>query len=103
MVLTGSPGLAGQLNQLVIVDGTPGETVYFGYGTGPGSVPVPGCSGVSVRVANPVLLGSAVVNVLGQTGLPVDVPATASGLTVYVQALELGTCSVSNLLVHTFP
>ena len=102
MILNGMPGKAGQVNQLGVIDATPGEFVLFGYGTDPGSVPVPGCAGIELGMANPILLGSSIVNTAGQAGLGVDVPAQAAGSTVYVQALELGTCTVSNLLVHTF-
>jgi hypothetical protein len=44
-----------------------------------------------------------VVDGSGVASLTLFVPDAASGLTARIQAVELSTCTVSNLVMYTFP
>lgn len=97
------PGPAGNLTNFTASSATPGATTFFLLGSGPGSVPVPGCPGVTVNIgAGLTVLGSAVANPQGEAEISFNVGASASGVTALFQAVELSSCRVSNLVVHTF-
>lgn len=102
-LLPPSPGTAGQVNDLVAISATPGQTSYFIYGFQAGSTPVPGCGGLVADIRNPQIGGTAVADPLGVATLSVPVPPAASGLTVLLQAVEPGTCQVTNRVDYTFP
>lgn len=97
------PGIAEEVNSITATAATPGETVTFVYGSRAGSTPVPGCPGVTIDIQNPVIAGAAVSDIEGEATLTSFVPAAASGLTVRIQAVEGGTCKISNVVVQTFP
>jgi hypothetical protein len=98
-----TPGTAGVTNFIEVEGGTPGEASTFGYGFGLGSFPVPGCAGLTVDMGSPTLIGSDVANAGGFSSIGVFVPAAASGITAYVQAVELSTCQKTNLYTISFP
>ncbi|MBL1216830.1 MAG: exo-alpha-sialidase [Planctomycetes bacterium] len=96
------PGVSGQDNTFEVHNATPGEAVHFVYGLRQGSVNVPGCSGLTVSVRNPTIMGSAVADASGIASLGLFVPGNAGGRTIYLQGVERGTCQVSNLLPFVF-
>lgn len=96
------PGMAGMNNTLRAHGGTSGERVYFVYGLRSGSTSVPGCPGVTVEIDNPQIAGRDRADANGDAELTVFVPGSASGRRVFLQAVERATCSVSNLVDHTF-
>ena len=98
-----SPGRAGELNTFTVSGATPGEKVHFVYGFQNGSTDVPGCPGVTVDITNPMIAGGVVADVNGIAMFEITVPGGASGRTVWIQSVELGTCQVSNMNGHTFP
>lgn len=98
-----NPGYAGTTNSLGTVGGTPGATVYFVYGLAPGTATVPGCPGLTVEIASPVIAGSMVADGMERAWITAPVPGSASGRTVRIQAVEPSSCRKSNLVVYTFP
>jgi len=96
-----APGVAGQLNSLSAYEAVPGKRVYFVGAFASGSTPLPGC-GLSLQLAAPVLLGSGVTDPSGTANLSLAVPASLTGTSVYVQAVQLAPCGRSNLLRANF-
>lgn len=97
------PGIADEVNSITATAVTPGEVVTFVYGRQAGETPVPGCPGVSVAIQSPTIAGSAIGDIEGEATLTAFVPAIASGLTIRIQAVEAGSCRISNVVVHSFP
>lgn len=98
-----TPGSAGATNFISTTGGSAGANTFFLYGFTPGSVAVPGCPGASVGIADINILETVAANGAGNANAtPLFVRASLSGLTVLLQAVELSTCTVSNLVVNTF-
>ena len=87
---------ANAINAFTVFGATPGQRSTFAYGFSMGSVPIPGCPGLTVDIRSPQIAGSATANSLGHATLEAFVPQAASGLTVYVQAVEAAACLKSN-------
>ena len=101
--LTVSPGTAGAVNNFTTNGGTAGQNTFFLFGLVPGSVAVPGCPGASVGMADVNILEVVAANGAGTANAtPVFIPGGLSGVTILLQAVELSTCTVSNLVVNTF-
>ncbi len=96
------PARAGEQNSITADWPTPGERVFFGYGLKPGSTKVPGCPGLSVSIRNAKILGSAITNANGQATHQFNAPASVAGKAVYLQAVQMDTCSKSNLVAVRF-
>lgn len=104
LTLTGpTPGTASTNNTLTAAGATPGAKVYFLSGKTAGSTAVPGCPGESVDIASATVDGTGVANGSGVATFSRVVPASASGNTFRLQAVEVSTCRASNLVIHTFP
>jgi len=102
-LLSPTPGAAGETNHLSTVCGTPDTPVYFIYGLHEGSTGVPGCAGLSVDIADPLIAGSATADDTGFADLTRFVPIFAQGQTIYLQAVvPQPTCNVSNRIRWTF-
>jgi len=97
------PGQAGEPNTMSVEAGTPGATVRFALGRGPGSMEVPGCPGVTLMLGDPLLLGHAVVGQNGVAQLSFQVPGGALGKTFGFQAVEAVSCKLSNRVLFKFP
>lgn len=95
------PGLAGTTATCHAAGAEPGSLLTFVFGTQAGSSPVSGCSGVSVDIANPSSVGSAVVDANGRATLVVALPASWSGITVRSQAVDTTHCRVSPVSIQT--
>ena len=76
---------------------TPGANVHLLAGTSPGSVAVPGCAGQSVGIRQPRVLGPTRAQADGTVAVTVPIPAALSGVRAYLQAVELGSCSLSQV------
>jgi hypothetical protein len=104
LTLTGpDPGSAGTNNTLSVSGATPGERVYFGYALRQGTTNVPGCTGETIELRNPKIIGFEEADSFGEASITVFVPGGASGRTVLFQAAELTNCLISNLVTHPFP
>lgn len=97
------PGTAGMINQLVVSSATPGEKIGVIAGTIAGSTPVPDCPGLSVSILLPSLIGTETADADGIARIDRDFPSAFSGKTVLFQAVEKGTCEVSNVRTWMFP
>ena len=52
---------------------------------------------------NPILVGLMTADANGNASFFGSVPASMSGTTVYLQAVDIPACEVTNLVSHTFP
>ena len=98
------PGIAGQVNSIETSGVTPGTRVYFTYSRFGGGALIPGCD-VSVnalQIENPKLAGSAVADGDGVAKLTGIVPSGISGRELLFQAVVVGRCEISNLVVQRF-
>lgn len=95
-----SPGTAGQINQFTVRGATPLASVQFAWGLAPGATAT-GC-GVDWGIANARNGGTVTANMAGTAVLSGNVPGGASGRTLRLQALDLASCSVTNLVTWTF-
>lgn len=98
-----TPLTVGAQNTAVATGASGGGQVTFAYGFAAGNTPVPGCPNASVAIANPTILGTVQANGNGRAEFTGFVPASASGATVRVVAVEAATCAVSNVTLNTFP
>lgn len=97
-----TPGIAGQINRHDVFNATPDEAVYYAYATRLGSTRLPVCGGMTLGLANAQQSGVALALGDCSGSISLDVPPFASGLTVYLQAVEPSTCRVSNVVTYTF-
>ncbi|MCB9682565.1 MAG: trypsin-like serine protease [Alphaproteobacteria bacterium] len=83
-----------------VTGATGGASVTLVAGRSGGTTNVPGCAGVTVPIAAPVVVGSASANVGGAATISrVDRAGTsAAGRTYDFVAVELSTCTVSNVV-----
>jgi probable HAF family extracellular repeat protein len=94
-----TPGRAGEINTIEIVEATPNAEVRVFYGAAQGSHPVGGCSTAVVDIAAP---SSVAVRTDGD-GRAIarfDIPASASGKRRFFQAVDVSTCDTTNLIVR---
>ncbi len=96
-------GTAGATNFISATGATPGANTIFIYGFTPGSVSVPGCAAATVGMADVNILQTVTASGAGvASASPIFIPSILSGTTIFLQAVELSTCTVSNLVVNTF-
>lgn len=98
-----TPGTAGEVNKIFADNAVPGSEIYFAFGPIPGTTPVPGCPGLEVDIAFPVVSQPVHADSQGQAEFSKIVPASASGMTILIQAVEPSQCRVSNLVTYAFP
>jgi FG-GAP repeat protein len=98
-----TPGTAGGVNTIMLDGGTPGVASTFAYDFRLGSTPIPGCPGLTVDLKKPRVLGSAIADGTGHAEFSAFVPPAASGVQIYLQAVELSTCQVADVYGFMFP
>lgn len=96
-------GEAGVSNKFKAAGAASGATVRFYYGSSTGQTAVSGCTNVYVGIANASVLGEATAASNGAAIHEASVPGGWTGLTRYLQAVDLSDCRVSNLIEFTFP
>jgi cysteine-rich repeat protein len=97
-----SPGVAGAPNQWV-VGGVPRNRQVIVLVSGQlGSTPIPGCPGLTVGLAGPLVVGSAAGDAAGQARVTRTVPVTVAGRVVASAAVDLAGCRVSPLRTLSF-
>ncbi|MFW5653884.1 MAG: PQQ-dependent sugar dehydrogenase [Planctomycetota bacterium] len=85
--------IAGQQNTLNVSGATANADVYFVASlVGPGSTNVPPL-GIRLGLANPQLVGTATADGSGNATFSSPLPASTQGLTVWLQAAEIGNSS----------
>ena len=95
--------VAGATTTLTLTNGTAGSPVYFAYsiaGAGPTSVNAGPCGMVDVALTNPITLPPVTADPAGTASISAPVPPGTSGTTVWFQAFDLGSCTLSNGLVE---
>lgn len=95
-------GYAGEPNTLLVTCVGTNNIVWFAYGTAPGSTEATGCPGVFVDIANAQTIDIALTDPLGTASITKYVPASASGMTILMQAVEVAFCTKTQLLTYTF-
>jgi hypothetical protein len=98
-----NPPQVGEDLELVVSGATPDDAVLFGFGTVAGDLPVPRCPGVLYGIADARRGGRDRVEPDGTARLVGRIPARLSGRTFLVQAVELSTCRVSELVELVIP
>ena len=99
-VLTITNFVAGQGAAMTVTNATAGAPVGFAYslsGAGPITLNAGPCGPVTASLSAPItLLPQVNANGAGTAVLPANSPAGTAGVTVWVQALDLGSCQLSN-------
>ena len=99
-VLTVTNLISGAAATLTVENATPQSPVAFAYsrtGAGPNLVPVGSCGLVNASLSFPIeLLPQANADGNGIAALSLNVPAGITGMSVWVQAFDFGSCSLSN-------
>ena len=96
------PGTAGNTSLFSSTGGVPGATTFLIFGFAGGVTPIPGCPGVSSAIAAPSVLSSGPTDANGNFNFSFAVGAGAAGVTVLLEAVELPSCLVTNLVTQTF-
>jgi hypothetical protein len=96
------PGKVRRVNTFSASLGTPGSLVVFFRGSQDGSSRVRACGEV-LAMTNPRFLGLALVDGTGTASVNRFVFGRFSGSTWLLQAIELPSCTFSNLVRYTFP
>lgn len=97
------PGLPGSDSWLALEGAQPGAQVRLFLGRGTGLQRVRGCPGLWLGLSDPLVLGHAWADESGSILLDLGVPATWSAASVFLQAVDHTTCTVSPLLVQSIP
>jgi len=99
---TASPGLAGSSNTWTVDGVTPPGSVVLLAGSS-GVTPVPGCPGLDIEVASPVVVGTATADADGTARVVRTMRMAAAGKTFEFQAVDRAACAVSNVTETAFP
>lgn len=97
------PGIAGQANTIAVRGATSGATVEFFFSLTSGSSDVPGCTGLTLDLANARSLAVVTANSDGIATLTLMVPNGAAGRTIRLQAADETNCEISDVEVYPFP
>lgn len=91
---------AGTTGTFTATGGTPSGSIGIGYslaGNGPTFMNTGACGFMDVALTPPIgVLAILAADINGDIGYAVTVPAGASGLTAHFQALDFGSCTLSN-------
>ncbi len=99
-VIGPTPGRAGALNEIEVIECSPGAEVRVLYGTGSGRSSIDGCTGAAVDIAEPREV-VVYADGAGRATAHLYVPESHSGQRLFFQAVDLSTCDVTNLIVRT--
>lgn len=99
-----TPGVAGTSNTLAFVGASSEGRVrlFASRSTGTTGVAVPGCGVLSLGLANAKARGTVQADAEGQATFELGIPRGFEGDTVYFQAIDRASCTVSNLGAHRF-
>jgi len=94
-----SPNIAGALNEISILGGTPGAKVYLVGGLTAGATAVPGCPGLSADIAGATHIATETVDASKRATFSFVVPLALFGRTSRMQAVERASCRKSNVVI----
>ncbi|MCB9683197.1 MAG: hypothetical protein H6733_17155 [Alphaproteobacteria bacterium] len=101
-VIAPVPTLAGGINTFLLATAAPGHRVVLAGSPRRGTTPLPGaCAGASVGLARPTALGMTTALAYGNGLFQVPIPLAAAGRTIYVQAVDVDACAVSEVVEVT--
>ena len=101
-LLAMSPGQAGQQNTISATGATPNSNVRFIYGFNQQTVTANKiCPGFQSGIINPRTLPIVQSNGAGNANLNVNVPANLAGVSPVLQAVDITTCTGSNVNQET--
>jgi len=96
------PGIAGQLNILFTLGGTPQHLVLLVRGQVGGTTPLSFCPG-ALNISDPLLAGIGQTTASGIAGVLTDVPPALAHTNVLYQAVEYPSCALSDVITFSFP
>ncbi len=94
---------AGGSNTFQFYNGTPGGQVGVVVSPNPGSSPVPPCPGTTLGIAAPIFLGLHPLAADGSGSLTLNFPPTVAGRTGYFQAVDVSSCTGSEVVTVNVP
>lgn len=97
------PGIAGRMNTLHVIGANPNSELLFVGSVQAGATSAAFCSGVTVDMANPMLLGRAMTDSAGRAALEAYASPLLAGRIVLLQAFDPNSCQVSDLVTYAFP
>ncbi len=97
-----TPGVAGTSNTFAASGASAGANVIFFRAGQTGQTPVPGCNGVSLGLANARALGAGTADSNGQVSVDRFIPGAFAGRSIFVQALERPSCTLSDVISASF-
>lgn len=96
-----TPGTAGSVNTFGVTGGTPTATVFYVYGTIPGTFNAVGCT---LDMANPTILTSMPVPATGNTSFSIFIPPVLTGAgPFFMQAIEVPSTFAPCRTTQMFP
>lgn len=96
------PGRAGTTNTLDVSDATPGGQVRIIWGLRQAITPADSiCSGLDVDIFKFRTSGTITADGSGNASLITSIPAGASGISIIMQAVDIDSCTKSNLVSET--
>lgn len=96
-----SPASAGSVNSWAVNGATPGSLVFILLAMDGGETRLPGCA-APVNLRKPMVLGAAVADAAGVANLSLFLPDSLHGMRLMFQAVENGTCALSDVRDVTF-
>ena len=97
-----SPGQAGTQNNLSVSGGTSSGNMTIIYGFEAGTDNANNiCSGLETGIINPFTLVTLSADVNGNASFSFFIPSGFAGITVYLQAVDLSSCTPSNVIMET--
>jgi len=98
-----TPGVANTNNVIQATGSTPGGKVAFAWGRQTGNFTLQNvCQGLSLDINRPRRVGTDFADPSGVATTNLFVPNRANGVTLVFQAIDLQTCTASNLVQETF-
>ena len=99
-----SPAQAGAVNSWTTTDGSPGgrNVIYRGASLGSSTVTIGPCNNVGLSLANAQRMVSSVADGSGTATASRNIPTAAAGRTMHFQAVDIGTCAISNTTTTGF-
>jgi hypothetical protein len=99
------PGTAGVKNSLTVTGATNGASVKFYYSTSTGSARITSgvCSGKTLSLRSPVLIGTAKADSTGKATINATLSSSLGGRTIYIQSRveTSSSCKITNRVSQT--
>ncbi len=103
-VMPPDPGVAGGvLNTVSVMNATPGGLVCFYGGFSAGTTDSPDCPGLPLDIRKAKRVACRVADGTGAVTAQKTLGNGLVGRTLYVQCVDVASCTASNLVIHAFP